>query len=556
MKGHTRRTLVRYAIALDLVVMAAGLTYVVTLNETLFFLPFVVAITIAAWIGGSETALAATGLAVVAAATRAGGEIDTTALSIFAACGALISVGLPPALNIRWNRFASVLAARRGAELARNPEEISGPLLFGLAALVVIVYANLSDVAIRALSTPSLLQPLIVLLGFAVWWLRRALRPSIVALQPLTLWLAAYCVLLFVSTIWAGDTAVADDRVTEAVKSLAIFVIAGSLAASWRTLRVALAAMTLTAALLASLTIVQVATGTSNDFGGLATFKEGNVYGDVSDARPSGPVGDPNFYAQMLLMAVPPALFLTLDEKQRWRRIAYGATVLIILAGTMLTYSRGAMLAAAIMTLFLLVALRVRIRHVAVAAVAAAVVFMTLPSNVTRRFATVEQILPGHAAEQDASISERKLFLASAWRMFEDHPFFGVGAGNFGTYFPQYANLVGSPSPQYMARGDTAFPHMLYLQIGSENGIVGLGVFGAAVVAAFLSIRQSRRNLAESHPERALIATTLALALLAYLITSVFLHGAFQRNFWLMLALVAAVAKLSTREIRAAEVTA
>src|SRR5947199_6697855 len=101
---------------------------------------------------------------------------------------------------------------------------------FALPVLIIIVYTNASDLAIRAFSIPSILQPLIVLLALLVWILRAALKPSEVLFQPLTILLGAYCFVLFVSSLWARDVALADQRFSEALKSLAIYFLVGSLA--------------------------------------------------------------------------------------------------------------------------------------------------------------------------------------------------------------------------------------------------------------------------------------------------------------------------------------
>ena len=50
-------------------------------------------------------------------------------------------------------------------------------------------------------------------------------------------------------------------------------------------------------------------------------------------------------------------------------------------------------------------------------------------------------------------------------------------------------------------------------------------------------------------PQRLGITTAVAIALAAYLITALFLHGAYQRNFWILLGLTAAIARLPKREV-------
>jgi O-antigen ligase len=173
----------------------------------------------------------------------------------------------------------------------------------------------------------------------------------------------------------------------------------------------------------------------------------------------------------------------------------------------------------------------------------AMVVAALLPPAVIQRTLSVRDAMSSNG-ERDASIEERKLFLGAALRMFSDHPLLGVGAGNYSTYFNRYSLIVGSPAALYHDRGEAAFPHMLYLQIAAETGALGLLFFFAPVAAALISLRRARERLAE----RVGITTALTIALAAYLITALFLHGAYQRNFWILLGLVAAIARLPKRE--------
>ncbi|HEY0141056.1 MAG TPA: O-antigen ligase family protein [Thermoanaerobaculia bacterium] len=550
-----RRTLFGYGIALDVAVIATGIALLLPPGDFLLFAPYLAGIVIAAWFTGAEVGLVATAFSVVALVLQFPEQLDTQRLTLFAAGGATLSLGANAARAIVSRRWTVVRPAEEPVAWT-----VAGPLAIGLPILIVIIYTNLSDVAMRAAGTPSLLQPLIVLLGFAVWKLRHVARPVDVATQPLAIFLAGYCFVLFVSSNWASDVYAADENIIEAVKSLAIFVIAASLAASWRALRAAVMALAFAAAFLASLTVIQKVTGTMYDFFGLATFDQGNIYGNVSEPRASGPVGDPNFYAQLLLIVVPLAALLAYTERRKSLRLVYAGVTLTIIAGVLLTYSRGAMLALGTMALTAAIAMKVKVRHLAAAGMAGLMLLAVLPDNVTKRFATIEELMPGRedqAAEPDAAIEKRKLLLATAWTMFDDHLFFGVGTGNFGRHHDEYVSRIGSSAPQYEPPGQRELPHTLYLEIASETGLLGLSLFGAAIAAAAISLNRSRKQLlARGDGHHATIAMSLGLALFGYLFTSIFLHGAYQRNLWILFALVAATAKLSATQISNEEVPA
>jgi putative inorganic carbon (HCO3(-)) transporter len=426
------------------------------------------------------------------------------------------------------------------------------PMSFGLVALVVIVYANASDLVTRATGLPSLLQPLIGLLAIVIWLQRRRLQPLSAIATPLTLLLFLYCYMLFTSTIWAKDMFLADQRVAEAGKGFAIYLLVAMIASSWSSLRQGMGAIVFVASGLALLSLFQIATGRyDQDFFGFASVQTGTIYSDVSGARISGPIGDPNFYGQILLIALPLAVAGAIVTPSWIRRVFFAVAALLITAITLLTYSRGAMLALAVMTVILLVSLRVRVMHIAAAGVAALMVLVVLPPDVTARFVTVEELLPGGKQESvipDASLEKRALVLNTAWQMFLDHPYLGVGAANFSTRYDRYSAIAGSAAPQYDEPGVEQFPHTLYMQIAAETGIIGFALFIAAMTVAFVSLYRSRSVLeAEGRTELAVIAAAIAVALSGYLLTSVFLHGAYQRYLWIVLGFTAAVERLRGR---------
>ncbi|HEX6159428.1 MAG TPA: O-antigen ligase family protein, partial [Thermoanaerobaculia bacterium] len=257
---------------------------------------------------------------------------------------------------------------------------------------------------------------------------------------------------------------------------------------------------------------------------------------------------------------VPLAALLAFTERRRFLRLVYAAVTVTIIAGVLLTYSRGAMLALGGMGLAAAIAMKIKVRHLAAAGVAGLLLFAVLPDNVTRRFGTIAELIPGRegrAAEPDAAIEKRKLLLATAWSMFDEHLLFGVGTGNFGRHHDEYVNRIGSSAVQYEPPGQRELPHTLYLEIAAETGLAGLALFGGAVAAAAISLARSRKRLlARGDAHHATIAMTLGLALFGYLFTSLFLHGAYQRNLWILFALVAATAKLSAAQKSTDEVPA
>jgi O-antigen ligase len=151
--------------------------------------------------------------------------------------------------------------------------------------------------------------------------------------------------------------------------------------------------------------------------------------------------------------------------------------------------------------------------------------------------------------DPDSSFAERKLYALTAWAMFLDHPLLGVGAGNYTVHFDRYADAVGFSARDYEQPGEVHYPHNLYLEIAAETGLVGLALFAGAIVAAFAALRRAHSTLlARGDVASADLARAFEIALVGYLVSSVFLHGHFQRYLWLLFGFAAALALMAGRE--------
>ena len=88
-------------------------------------------------------------------------------------------------------------------------------------------------------------------------------------------------------------------------------------------------------------------------------------------------------------------------------------------------------------------------------------------------------------------------------------------------------------------------PHILYLGIAAELGAPGLIVYLLIMFITLRNLARARRRCLLTNPRDANMATGFMLALAAYLTTRLFLHFAYIRYFWLMLALAGAAARVA-----------
>jgi putative inorganic carbon (hco3(-)) transporter len=443
------------------------------------------------------------------------------------------------------NAGALVLAFALCAALLARPG-------LGLVLLALFVYLNLSQVLVREHGLPSLLQLLVVPIALAAFRGEGGRRFRELPRLPLFLLLAAYSLVLLISSLAAWDRDLADDRIFESVKAWVIFALIAVLAATPRRLLQGAWTIVAAGALLGGLGAFQALTGDYHrQFWGFARIKDAHIWGDVFEKRIAGPLGDPNFFAQILIVLVPVGLTLAAESKGlRGKLLALGATALI-LGGAVLTYSRGGALALGCVLLLFLASYRVRPRHLGLGALVLALLLLMTPPELFRRLGTIGEILPGgeEVIDPDSSFAERKLYALTAWAMFLDHPVLGVGAGNYTVHFDRYADKVGFSARDYEQPGEVHYPHNLYLEIAAETGFVGLALFAGVVIAAFLGLRRARAVLlARGDRVSADFARAFEIALVGYLVSSVFLHGHFQRYLWLLFGFAAAL-RLMAREL-------
>ncbi len=89
---------------------------------------------------------------------------------------------------------------------------------------------------------------------------------------------------------------------------------------------------------------------------------------------------------------------------------------------------------------------------------------------------------------EDPSATIRRMAWDAGRRMFFEHPFIGVGAGNFPNV---WATEYTDPGEKPLWKN----AHSLYYQLASEQGVVGIAVWGYLVLSIFWSNRKTRKLL-------------------------------------------------------------
>jgi len=419
------------------------------------------------------------------------------------------------------------------------------------ATLVVLfaIYSNAAVVAVRFHNVPGLLAIALPLALLAPLAHHVLLRRQPIILTPTLPWLMGFFLAQVIATAAATDPRGALEHLANvAVEGIGLFVLIVNVVRTPGLLRASCWALLVAGAFLGALSAYQELTGTyGNAYWGFAQVKDAaggfftgveTLTGRVRQPELAGPIGDQNFYAQIMLMLIPIGLARTMAERMPYSLIALGCTMLVA-AGTILTFSRGAAVAGLVLGVTMILLRFVSMRHVLVVALAFVVLAVAVPEYVGR-IATLDVISSifsgqGGIDGADVSLQSRATENLAAGLVFVDHPLTGVGPGQFPSYYQEYANRVGL-EVQLADRQ----AHTLYLGIAAESGIVGLVSFLGILGTAVIGILRLRGPLARIDRGLAITVTGLGLAVVAFMLTGLFLHLAYARYAWLVVALASA----------------
>lgn len=208
----------------------------------------------------------------------------------------------------------------------------------------------------------------------------------------------------------------------------------------------------------------------------------------------------------------------------------------------LLTYSRGAFL-----TLAVLVALSAALGYVRPSRVVGAAMLLLLAVPVVApgyydRIGSISGALEIFSGEDrldaEAVARGRTTETLAAIHAFLDHPVLGVGPGHYLPHYSVRYQLDPNISLRYLPEPRRA--HNLFAEMAAESGSLGLLLFVAIPFTLLRMLWVRRRLHARERPDLSFLASALGLGILGYLGTGVFLHLAFERYYWLLLALAAA----------------
>lgn len=207
---------------------------------------------------------------------------------------------------------------------------------------------------------------------------------------------------------------------------------------------------------------------------------------------------DPSIYGRFLALVMIAVCTVVLWSRVRRTQLICAGVLGWLMAGLITSFSQSS-IAALLLGLAVLAAWRWDVRGTVYVSVAlgaiAAVVVLAAPSSL--HFG-----LNGSGGSANNATNGRTNLISGGLKLFEQRPFEGYGAGSFETEYKRHGNAT--------AANATSASHTIPVTIAAEQGIVGLALYGALLVVAFITLFS---RAGRSPPRIALAACFAALVL-------------------------------------------
>jgi probable O-glycosylation ligase (exosortase A-associated) len=332
-------------------------------------------------------------------------------------------------------------------------------------------------------------------------------EPKSLPWHPLVLLLAIFAAWISFTTLFAAYPDQAQGKWDRTIK---ILVLNGFITLGLITTRQRLDAL---------IWVIVVSLGFFALKGAVFTLLTGGIY------RLQGPPGsfiaDNNQFGMALLMTLPLVRYLQLIAQSRWMRLGLAVTIVCFLVAVLGTYSRGALVGLAITAVALLIKSRHRMRLALTAGVALAAAVQLMPEHWHHRVATI------FAYEEDASAQARLESWQYAVAVAREHPVLGGG-------FEIFRGNEAATSAGYRTA------HSIYFEILAEHGYVGLAIFVALGLGAYVAAGGVVRR-ARDHAElswAADLAAMVQVSIAAYAVAGLFLNLATFDLYYHLIAMV------------------
>lgn len=244
---------------------------------------------------------------------------------------------------------------------------------------------------------------------------------------------------------------------------------------------------------------------------------------------------NPTTAATMNLAGTTLALILFLRQK-RWR-ILTGPTIVVGTFAIILSFARSSAVVYALLAFWLFWKFR---RHRLLPAalflvlVVSIAVLPLIPQEYWARLMTMVEDW-----DKDKSITARISYNTVGAKLLLTHPVLGIGPGQFQYYYadPEYRFI---PAQRLFV---TRQLHNMYLEVGTENGFVGLFLFVAMIVMGGVALDRVRKYGATQEIRN--YGEAFHYAYVGFMTVSVFMPNEYNKYVWIFIGLAVAFARVT-----------
>lgn len=243
---------------------------------------------------------------------------------------------------------------------------------------------------------------------------------------------------------------------------------------------------------------------------------------------PPGPFQNSGEFSVQMLMFMPIAYRLAIAIRPWLSRLKFWFLLLLPVTAAMTVTgasSRGSQLGMAVQMYHTFLKGRWSFRTAALALLVVVAGALLLPQEQWDRF---------RDAGTDDTSRQRLLYWKHGLEMIGDHPLLGVGYFNFAPYYAVH-------HPDDILFGTAQLPHNIFIQIGTDVGLLGLFIYCGLLISGFRSTRAIRNHLGKgSRHWLHSVSFGYDAALIGFLIAGQFVTIGYYPFMWVQLALMVA----------------
>ncbi len=403
-----------------------------------------------------------------------------------------------------------------------------------LGLLFITFFVQL-DALLRLVPTSSMLTPeklitMVALAGVILLGFRESHKLRLGRPEPLVQMAMMFGLVILTSFFFIKDLDFGLWSVRKYLSLLGMLYLTIRVVKKFSQVRLLLLVIVVSTGLSSAMVVMDYVTGTTLVGGSHAATAAS--YQGVSRSA-GGSDYNPTTAATMNLAGTTLALILFLRMK-KWR-ILTGPTILVGTVAIILSFARSAALVYVLLVFWLYWKFRRhRLLPVAfvIAIIVAVVAIPLIPSEYWDRLMTLVQDW-----KQDDSIMARISYNTVGLQLLSTHPFLGIGPGQFQYYYadPIYRFM---PSQRIFINRQL---HNMYLEVGTETGLVGMFLFVAMIVLGGICLNRVRKH--GPTQEIRTYAEAFHYSYVGFMAVSLFMPNEYNKYVWLYIALAVAFAR-------------